>query len=80
MSNYDKYLKAFQDTFLNALDGVDVENLEFQQIEEWDSVGHMALTAEIEDAFDIELEMDDLIDFSSFKKGMELLAKYGIEF
>ena len=29
--------------------------------------------------FDIEFEMDDIIDFSSYQKGFEILAKYGIE-
>lgn len=80
MNNYEKYIQAFKNTFLSALDGIDITQLEFQQIVEWDSVGHMALTAEIEDTFDIEMEMDDLIDFASFQKGLEILKKYGIEF
>jgi acyl carrier protein len=46
---------------------------------EWDSVGHMGLIAEIEEAFDIELEMDDVIDFSSYVKGKDILKKYNIE-
>ena len=39
----------------------------------------MQLVAAIEDAFDIMLETDDVIDFSSYEKGMELIAKYGVE-
>ena len=31
------------------------------------------------DTFDIEFEMDDIINFSSYNKGMEILKKYGIE-
>jgi acyl carrier protein len=44
------------------------------------SYGHMGLIAAIEEAFDITMETDDIIDFSSYKKGFEKLAKYGIEF
>ncbi len=38
----------------------------------------MALMAALEEAFNIELETDDIIDFSSFEKGIEILKKYGI--
>ena len=38
------------------------------------------MIAQIEDAFDIMFETEDIIDFNSYDKGKELLAKYGIEF
>lgn len=79
MSNYDKYVKVFTETF--EVDPSTLETLEYQGIESWDSVGHMGLIAAIEDEFDIMMETDDIIDLNSFKKGMEILsAKYGIEF
>ena len=56
------------------------DDLEYNSIPEWDSVGHMGLIAELEEVFDIMMEMDDIIDFSSYKKGFELIAKYGVEF
>jgi len=56
------------------------DNLEYNSIPEWDSLGHMGLIAELEEVFDIMMEMDDIIDFSSYKKGFELIAKNGIEF
>ncbi len=40
----------------------------------------MGLIAELEDAFDISMEMDDIIDFSSFEKGKEILDKYEVSF
>ncbi len=48
----------------------------------WDSVGHMQLVAELEDAFDIMMDTDDIIDLSSYEKGKEILAKadYEVEF
>ena len=54
------------------------EGLSYQAIPAWDSVGHMALMAALEETFNIELETDDIIDFSSFEKGIEILKKYGI--
>jgi len=54
------------------------EKLVYESVPEWDSVGHMSMIAELEGTFDIFLEMDDIIDFSSYKKGMEILTKYDI--
>lgn len=79
MTNYEKYLNAF----INALEisANEAEGLQYQGIPNWDSVGHMTLISEIEDAFDIMMDTDDIIDFSSFEKGKEILEKnYNIEF
>jgi acyl carrier protein len=75
--NKEKYAKAFVESF--SLDSsIDVTILEFQGIPEWDSVGHMTLVATIEDEFGISLETDDIVDLSSYSKGIEILAKYSI--
>ena len=33
----------------------------------------------LEEGFKITLETDDIVDFSSFKKGKEILKKYKVE-
>ena len=53
--------------------------LEYQLIETWDSVGHMSLIVSLEEAFGITFEMDDILDFSSYSKGIEILRKYSVE-
>lgn len=79
MSNSEKYLKVFTETF--GIDPETAKGLEYQGIGEWDSVGHMGLITAIEDEFDIMMDTDDIIDLSSFEKGKEILASnYGIEF
>ena len=55
------------------------EEFVYQCIPAWDSVGHMGMIAELEEKFNIEMEMDDIIDFSSYVKGIELLKKYDIK-
>lgn len=79
MNNKEKYCNAF----IEALDVKEeqLEGLKYQDIPAWDSVGHMGLVSDIEDAFDIMMETDDIIDFNSFEKGMEILSeKYDVEF
>jgi len=77
-SNLTKYINAFVDNF--EIDASLVESLEYQSIQDWDSVGHMGLIAHLEEAFNIQIEMDDVIDINSFKKGMDILKKYGVHF
>jgi len=76
MFNLEKYKSIFKESF--QYDG-DVEELVYQAISEWDSIGHMQLMTSLEDAFSIELDVDDIIDFSSFKKGIEILDKYTVK-
>jgi acyl carrier protein len=39
----------------------------------------MSMIANLEEAFDIVFEMDDIIDFSSYKTGKEILKKYKVK-
>ena len=54
------------------------EKIKYNDIPEWDSIGHMTLMSALEDSFNITLETDDIIDFSSFKKGIQILKKYKV--
>jgi acyl carrier protein len=78
MDSRQMYNQVFLDCF-----GVDetqlTAELTYQSVESWDSVGHMAMVAQLEDSFSIMLEMDDIIDFSSYTVGIEILKKYGVE-
>jgi len=77
MSNLEKYSQAFLESF--EIDEAALgTNLEYNAIPEWDSIGHMSLIAALEDTFDIAMDTDDIIEFSSFQKGKELMAKYGV--
>lgn len=79
-NNLEKYNNAFMETFEITEDKL--QGLKYQDIAAWDSVGHMSLIAALEDAFDIMMDTDDIIDLSSYEKGKEIIAKddYGVEF
>ena len=78
MKNMEKYTQVFVEMFGKSAD--EVKNLHYQDIIEWDSVGHMTLMSTLEDTFDIMLETDDIIDFESYEKGIEILKKYNVDF
>ncbi len=62
------------------IDGAAVtEDLRYNSIPEWDSVAHMALIAELEDAYGVMLETDDIIAMSTVGKIREILRKYDVE-
>ena len=77
MTNQEKYLNAFVDAL--EVSPAEAPALAYGRSRAWDSVGHMALIAALEDAFDIMMEMDDIVDLSSFEKGKEILRKYAVE-
>ncbi len=78
MGNIEKYQKIFIESL-----GINEKNfnkkIKYNDIPEWDSIGHMTLISGLEDGFNISIETDDVIDFSSFEKGKEILNKYKIE-
>ena len=77
MNNNQKY----QDIFIKSLainSNNFNENIKYNEIPEWDSIGHMTLMSALEDGFNISIDTDDIIDFSSFKKGIQILKKYKI--
>lgn len=78
MSAIEKYNAAFKEAF--SIENDKMPGLHYQDVPEWDSVGHMTLIAELEDAFDVSFKTDDIIDFSSYEKGKEILGKYGVNF
>ena len=79
MNNLDKYKEAFVDGLSVEVNKVK-DNLKYNDIPEWDSIGHMTLMSNLEEVFNITLETDDIVDFSSFKRGKEILNKYKIDF
>ena len=77
MKNKNKYIEIFTKSL--SIDKKKFnEKIKYNDIPEWDSIGHMTLMSDLEKGFNISIETDDIIDFSSFKKGIQILKKYKI--
>lgn len=76
MSNIEKYNQIFINLFQTTKQSL--PTLTYQGLDTWDSIGHMKMIAELEETFDIMIEMDDILDFSSYSKGLTIIEKYGI--
>ena len=77
MTNKEKYNKVFIDCFGVKEDKLN-KDFVYQSIPAWDSVGHMGMIAGLEEAFDIMMDMEDIVDFSSYTVGIEKLKKYNV--
>ena len=79
MDNKEKYKSIFIESL--AIDRSKFnENIKYNEIPEWDSIGHMTLMSGLEEGFNIAIETDDIVDFSSYEKGKKILSKYKINF
>ena len=56
------------------------DDLTYNTIEAWDSVGHMTLVADLETAFDVVLDTDDILDLSSVGQAVAILGRHGVDF
>jgi acyl carrier protein len=54
------------------------DELEYQSIPEWDSVSHLVLVTELEAAYGITIDMEDVLTMGSVAKVRELLQKYNV--
>jgi acyl carrier protein len=73
---------ALREAFIAGLDlppGTEVESLAYSEHPNWDSVGHMALVAELEERFDVMLDTDDLLAMSSFSVALAILRRHGVD-
>tara|TARA_A100001015_G_C14761558_1_gene621648 strand:- start:80 stop:322 length:243 start_codon:yes stop_codon:yes gene_type:complete len=78
MSSIDKYSEIFRSS-LNLDENKFSVEIQYNEVDEWDSIGHMTLISALEEEYKITFETDDIIDFSSFKKGIEILKKNKID-
>lgn len=76
MTNLEQYNHLFMTNFKLTKD--QLPGLKYRSIKLWDSMGHMTLISDLEDAFDITMETPDILSFSSYEKGMEVMQKYGV--
>ncbi len=78
MTNIQKYNSIFTEVF-----GVESSALGDtfgkDTVELWDSVHQLNLVSLAEETFDIMLDPEDIMNFTSYIKGKEILANQGIE-
>ena len=77
MTNLEKLNKIFCEVFSVEESAL---NSEFNNcsVEGWDSVHQLSLTSSVEDEFDIMLDAEDILEFTSYDNAKAILAKYDV--
>jgi acyl carrier protein len=79
LNNASKLIRCFADA-LGVPDGAVVDTLTYESIAQWDSVAHMALITEIEGAFDVMLDTDEILALDSTLAARAILGRHGVAF
>lgn len=78
MTNIDKYNQAFVEVF-GVNESVLNDSFAKDSVDGWDSVHQLNIIALLEESFDIMFDPEDIMEFTSYGKGRELLKKYEVE-
>lgn len=78
MTNIEKYQNAFVEAL--EMEISTVENATMESVDKWDSIGQMTLIAVVEEAFGIELEPNEVMSFTSYTAGLEILKAHNFVF
>lgn len=78
MTNLEKLNSIFCEVFSVETRALN-EDFNNTTVDGWDSVHQLSLTSSIEDEFDIMLDAEDILEFTSYDNAKTILAKYDIE-
>lgn len=77
MTNLEKLNNIFCEVFSVEASALNDE-FDKNTVESWDSVRQLSLTSSVEDEFDIMLDAEDILEFTSYNNAKQILAKYDI--
>lgn len=73
-----KYKQVFIEVF-GVLESALNDDFSKDNVIEWDSVHQLNIVALLEETFDVMFEPEDIMGFTSYKAGKEILERYGVE-
>lgn len=71
----DRVKKIFCET-LGVSESEVNDDTAYNSFEPWDSLKHLRIVSNLEEEFSIDIDMDDVIAMSTFKKIKEIVRKY----
>ena len=77
MTNLEKLNGIFCEVFSVEESALN-SNFDKCNVEGWDSIRQLSLTSAVEDEFDIMLDAEDILEFTSYDNAKTVLAKYDI--
>ena len=78
MTNIEKYNAAFVEVF-GVTEEVLNDSFSKENVEGWDSGHQLNIISILEDSFDVMFEPEEIMELTSYGKGIEILNRYGID-
>lgn len=75
--NKKKYNLVFASVF-NEKEDISFDDFSSTTIDNWDSITQLMLVNKLEDIFDVMLDPQDIMEFKSYKIGIDILSRYEI--
>lgn len=78
MANLEKYKSLLAEVFDTDVANVK-EDFSKETVGNWDSIHQLNIIAVLEETFDVMLDPEDIVELTSYEKGIEILKKYDVE-
>ena len=78
MTNLEKYNAIFTEVFGATAEQLG-EDYSKETVSDWDSVHQLNLISLLEETFDLMLDPEDIMAFTSYNAGKAILVKQGID-
>ena len=78
MANLEKYKSLLAEVFDTDVANVK-EDFSKETVDNWDSIHQLNIIAVLEETFDVMLDPEDIVELTSYEKGIEILKKYDVE-
>lgn len=79
MTNLERYHNILRVNLGAAKEDFNDEVMVYNNYKKWDSVRHMDMIVDLEEAFDISFKILDITSFSTYSKGIEILESLGVD-
>jgi len=79
MTNLEKYNNILKRDLKVTDADLNDEKLRYNRTPNWDSVGHVEMVADMEEAFGVQFETVDIMAFSHYSAGLEILRDLGVD-
>ena len=79
MTNLEKYNKILKRNLQATDEDLNDDVLVYNRFKRWESVRHVDMVADLEEAFGVFFEKLDITSFSTYSKGIEILEKLGVD-
>ena len=79
MTNLEKYNNILKRNLQAADEDLNDDVLVYNRYKKWESVRHVDMVADLEEAFGVFFDSLVITSFSTYSKGIEILEKLGVD-